>query len=283
MNASRVVKLTTFADIDTSGQSDACVNYLDAVRDVPALRQIDHAIIGIVADQVPSLIIEIGCGTGELLEVLTNVSTPRSRGLGIEKSASLATEAKRRHQSDAYLEFLVHDFLESEANDEIFSSGYASNSADAIVLNRVVQHLDDPIRLFRNTKSMLRVGGAMILSDVDWTQFTITHPDLNLTAEIIAEHLKVVTFPHAGGMLIKILEDAGFKNVQEKLCVSHTIREFNVADTVFCLSATVRRLIENGKITSADGSRWLKACTELERSGHFGASIPQVVAVGFIE
>jgi len=267
----------TFSDVDQSGNDDFFVDYLDTVRSAPSIRQIDEKILEIVAAQHPGLIVEIGCGTGDLLATLSAVSNPPARGVGVEKSAALTEEACRRHRARAHLDFIVHDFMEATESPQLAARGLALGTADALVLNRVVQHLPEPVKLLGNARPWLRPGGVAVISDVDWTQLSIRHENTALTGRILAEHVGYLANAKAGSVSGDLLAEAGFSEAKVSLAVTHEISEFGLANKLFSLSFAVDRLVSKGELTAEAGSEWLLSCAQLEREGRFFASVFQSV------
>ena len=267
----------TFADVDSAGNAAQFVDYLDNVRAMAEIQRIDQTIQDIVAAERPGLIVEIGCGTGDLLGRLVDAST--GAGLGIEKSADLAAEAQRRHQTNPKLDFMVHDLMTDPVGGALSTGGYGPGSADVVLLNRVVQHLADPVRLLENARSLLRRNGLVVLSDVDWTQLSINHPDEATTARVLAEHVASVTTPRAGAVLGRLLGEAGFERPAEALRVVHRVGNFAVADGLFRLTDAAMRLVDTGAASADDIHRWLDGCRHLDRLGCFAATISQSIAV----
>lgn len=267
-----------FADVDqAASEASRFVNYLDGVRALSSIGRIDDALSGIVERMGARRIVEIGCGTGDLLVRLTNACVPPAEGLGVEKSAGLAQEAAARHGRAGNLRFVVHDFNEAMGGDGFAEIGYAPGSVDAIILNRVVQHLRTPEALLGNALPLLRAGGVVVVSDVDWHTLTLNHPDRPVTEQVVGDHAKSIINSTAGSTSAALLGAIGLVNVQTELQLTHQVRGFAMADQLFVLSSAVTRLVDSGRLARNAADAWL----ETAKSQHdFVAELTQTIVVG---
>lgn len=96
-----------------------------------------------------STVLEIGCGTGSLLEFLA-----KSRNCevdGIEPNEDRADLAKMKGLS------VINSYLSA-------TTCLPRKSYDYIIFADVLEHLDDPSDLLRNSRKFLRDGGSYIIS-----------------------------------------------------------------------------------------------------------------------
>ncbi len=264
-----------FADVDQAAAAPGLfIDYLDRVRGVPTIGEIDSALRALVGAVQPRRIVEIGCGTGDLLADLCCGDTC---GLGVEKSARLAEEAAARHADRDGLTFLVHDFAEDDGGAPLAALGFAPGGTDAIVLNRVVQHLASPVPLLRNALPLLRPGGQMIISDVDWTTLRLDMIDRDTAEAVVAEHVASIITPDAGSTAGALLRAAGLADVTLKVGIVHRIEDFELADHLFSLRAAANRLVERGLLVARAAERWLSEAAEAD---DFAAEVLQTIFVG---
>lgn len=269
-----------FADVDQAAAAPGLfIDYLDRVRGVPTIGEIDRALRGLVAALEPRRIVEIGCGTGDLLAELCQAGSTPAVGLGIEKSARLAEEAAVRHSDVDGLTFLVHDFADDGAAVALAALGFAPASADAIVLNRVVQHLAAPLPLLRNALPLLRPGGQVIISDVDWTTLRLDLPDRETGDKVVAEHIASIITPDAGSIAGALLRNAGLGQVTLKVGIVHRIEDFELADHLFSLRAAAARLVERGLLSARTVERWQ---AEARQDQAFAAEVLQTIFIGTV-
>ena len=267
-----------FADVDQAApEASPFINYLDGVRAVSSIAKSDSTLAGIVRHMGARRIVEIGCGTGDLLVTLTTACVPPAEGLGVEKSASLSREAAARHRQAGNLRFLVHAFAESNARQMLPEMGCTPGTVDPSGLNRVVQHLETPEQLLGNARPLLRQGGAIIVSDVDWHTLRLAHPDGPTTALVIGSHVASIINPSAGSTSAALLRAIGLADVHVELTLVHQLAGFDAADRVFVLSSAVARLVKTGQLTQGAADEWMRIA---RTQGDFMAEVTQTIVVG---
>jgi 2-polyprenyl-3-methyl-5-hydroxy-6-metoxy-1,4-benzoquinol methylase len=98
---------------------------------------------------VNGLIMEVGCGSGDLLRLVKRHGDPTWKLFGVDindthfsalRAAGIAVFASRFEDMDGFEGML-----------------------DIIVMNQVIEHLADPDAIIRKAKSMLREGGVLIM------------------------------------------------------------------------------------------------------------------------
>lgn len=267
-----------FADVDqAASEASRFVNYLDGVRALSSIGRIDDALSGIVERMGARRIVEIGCGTGDLLVKLANACVPPAQGLGVEKSAGLAQEAAARHGHAGNLQFVVHDFNAAAGGEELAEAGYAPGSVDAIILNRVVQHLRTPEVLLGNALPLLRPGGVVVISDVDWHTLTLRHPDRPVTDLVIGDHARSIINSAAGSTSAALLGAIGLVEVRTELKLTHHVHGFAMADQLFVLNSAVTRLVDSGRLARDAAHAWLETA---RNQSDFVAELTQTIVVG---
>ncbi len=93
-------------------------------------------------------VLEIGCGTGETAYLLASAG---AEVLAVDYAAPAIEQAKARHAHPS-LEYRV-----AGAED-------VDGEFDAIVLQEVIEHLDDPPASLRRLLHLLRPGGSLVLT-----------------------------------------------------------------------------------------------------------------------
>lgn len=114
------------------------------------------------------LIIDIGCGTGEILSYLPD----NLRYLGIDRNADYISYAKERYRHRNA------EFLNRELTPDLPLQNY---KADAVLAIGLIHHLDDHecITLFQAAKQTLRPGGVFLALD------PVYHPAQSAAARYI--------------------------------------------------------------------------------------------------
>lgn len=91
-------------------------------------------------------LLDVGCGSGEILSILTSLGW---RGEGVDVDEAAVAQARARGLT-------VHLGTLEEQH-------YADNHFDVITLNHVVEHIHDPISLFKECYRILKQGGQLIV------------------------------------------------------------------------------------------------------------------------
>jgi tRNA (cmo5U34)-methyltransferase len=133
--------------------------YLDMMRDeVPAYERLQDAVASTSGHgAVPvSSVLDLGTGTGETLAAVL-ARHPGARAIGVDKSAGMLDEARRRLASYP-IQLVVADL----------AGALPEGPFDLVVSALAIHHLDGPAKaeLFTRIAAALRPGGRFVLGDV---------------------------------------------------------------------------------------------------------------------
>ena len=136
-------------------------------------------------------IVDVGCASGFFLESLGDTWTR----FGVELFRFAAEQARRRRG------ITVHE-------GDLFSAGFAMHSLDVVCSFDVIEHLSDPMSLFREARRILKPGGLLVLGTGDsrsfaarlsgsrWTYFCIPEHLSFFNSASLRRGLKKTGFPH---------------------------------------------------------------------------------------
>jgi SAM-dependent methyltransferase len=130
--------------------------YADAAARNPAQRmrrQVIRKLLEVGAG--PARILDIGCGQGDLAAEL-RVAYPRAEICGIDYSQAGVDSAKRKVPDG---EFLAKDLI-ADATVPPDLAGWATHA----VCSEVLEHLDDPLALLRNSAGYLAGGCRLVVT-----------------------------------------------------------------------------------------------------------------------
>jgi len=146
------------------------------------------------ASSAPHDVLDVGCGTGRLLEAAAR-RWGEARLTGIDASEAMVAEAQRKHEGDARFAFRRGDAsaLPVEAG-----------SFDVVFSTMSLHHWGDQAAGMREVARVLRPEGLFILADADVPLLRRLRPFLKWT-----DH---VNFREPEGMQ-RLLEEAGFSVV----------------------------------------------------------------------
>ncbi|CAN5582748.1 metalloregulator ArsR/SmtB family transcription factor [soil metagenome] len=116
---------------------------------------VDEAIVAAIGSVPYSSILDIGTGTGRMLQLLgRNVQ----RAVGLDSSHSMLAVARANLERS---ELRNADLRQGDA----YTPPFEANSFDLIVVHQVMHFLDDPARAIREAARLLAPGGRLLLVD----------------------------------------------------------------------------------------------------------------------
>ncbi len=137
-------------------------------------------------------IVDIGCGTGELLSHLALEFSPHKL-LGLDISKVGILKAQENYPS--------LNFALIEVNDEGFSSSTMKSAADIIVCSEVLEHLEEPKEILRFISNNLLASGVLIV--------TVPAGPMSFLERYIGHHRH-----YTRESLTHLLEGSGFSNIE---------------------------------------------------------------------
>ncbi len=105
----------------------------------------------LLRDLIPknSNVLEFGCGTGDLIAFLNPTS-----GVGYDPSVEMIKIAKSKQSLP----------LRGKHKDIRFVTELPQNKFDYVFMSDVIEHLDNPIKEFKNIKNILNKNGKLIIT-----------------------------------------------------------------------------------------------------------------------
>lgn len=100
-------------------------------------------------------VVDLGCGTGDLLAPLT---AKAGQVIGVEKSSRMLEAARRRFAGDGEnVELRIGELEHLPVRD---------GEADAAVINMVLHHLAEPLKAIKEVYRLLKKGNVFIIADL---------------------------------------------------------------------------------------------------------------------
>jgi SAM-dependent methyltransferase len=123
----------------------------------------------LLCDLIPksSNVLEFGCGTGDLIAFLNPTS-----GVGYDPSVEMIKIAKSKQSLP----------LRGKHKDIRFVTELPQNKFDYVFMSDVIEHLDNPIKEFKNIKNILNKNGNLIITMANplWEQILMMGEKLGL-------------------------------------------------------------------------------------------------------
>jgi ubiquinone/menaquinone biosynthesis C-methylase UbiE/DNA-binding transcriptional ArsR family regulator len=139
---------------------------------------VEAAVLAELADRKVDLLIDLGTGTGRMLEVLA----PAYRnGVGIDSSREMLTVARSRLAAAGISHAQVR-------LGDIGALDPAIGPADVVVIHQVLHYFDDPGRMLSQARRLLKPGGEILIvdfapHDLEFLRAEHAHRRLGLSAE----------------------------------------------------------------------------------------------------
>ncbi|MCQ6557328.1 malonyl-ACP O-methyltransferase BioC [Paenibacillus mendelii] len=166
-------------------------------------------------------ILEVGCGTGTLTEILVN-QWPRAPVTALDLAPAMITIAEQRIRSGTgnhaeysksrsdRIRFLLADV-------ETWAAGAQSSSLDLIVSNACFQWLTDPLQTLVHLRRMLRTGGMLVFSTFGPDTFYELHQSFHeaYRANDLEPQRHGLSFQSTAEW-IQMLQKAGFSSIQDE-------------------------------------------------------------------
>lgn len=86
-----------FSDVDAAGKAADFIAYPDLASS--SFRPVKRLALSLLQLEPIQFALDLGCGCGDDLPEMANLVAPSGLAIGIDKSASLIEEARRRHHA----------------------------------------------------------------------------------------------------------------------------------------------------------------------------------------
>lgn len=116
---------------------------------------VEAAVLAALAGREVDLLVDLGTGTGRILEVLASAY---KRGVGIDSSREMLAVARSRLASAGISHAQVR-------LGDIAALDPAIGPADVVVIHQVLHYFDDPGRMLAQARRLLKSGGEILIVD----------------------------------------------------------------------------------------------------------------------
>ena len=192
--------------------------------------------------------LDIGCGPGTDLGRLADAVGAEGSVVGIDREPRMLDEARRRLSDRPNVELRSGD---------IDALPLAEDSVDRARVDRVLQHVLDPVRALAEVRRVLRPGGLFGMAEPDWDSLAVADEDIGTTrafADFVAGRVRN---PTMGRDLVRLCVHAGLR-VKSVDPIAVLFRDFETADQILGLRRNAGRAVLAGKLAEEDAEAWVR-------------------------
>jgi SAM-dependent methyltransferase len=254
---------TDWAAIDRSANPERFVAGLDRLREDPFFVQSKARMSGLLPSNEGLRLIDVGCGTGE------DVTTEKGRrfAVGIERSANMINEARRRHP---LLMLVAADGRHLPL---------ASGAVDAVRADRLLQHLTDAFLALREFRRVLRRDGIVVTFDPDVLTASVDGIDQDVATRVLAWRTTARPGADTVRTIDSLLVEVGFDSVHvERHLLDLT--SLDRADGMMGVAEWGEQAAAAGQLSAGAASRWSDEVREANRAGTLRFRCDYVLAFG---
>jgi len=118
-------------------------------------QQLEDALLEVIGDESVGELLDIGTGTGRMLEILADRMT---RGIGIDLSSDMLAMARSNIERAGLTNVHVR-------KGDMYHLPLDDASVDIAILHQVLHYSDDPLEVIREASRVLRADGRLIIVD----------------------------------------------------------------------------------------------------------------------
>ncbi|NEW59224.1 methyltransferase domain-containing protein [Nocardia cyriacigeorgica] len=246
---------------DSAGQ-EQLIDVRDLQAALPGLARLRDWAHDALALRPGETAVDIGSGTGSEVITFAEAVGPDGTALGVEPDPHLLSAAERNAaQTGSRAKFHSGD---------AYGIPFGANTFDAVLCERVFQHLTAPDRAAREIARVVRPGGRVVVVDSDWGT-AIVHPgDRRVVREVVDTLISATTNPFSGRRLPGQLTNAGL--VIDDIG-SHALVQERPAGAGALVSRVSAMAVARGSITEAEREQLLADLAAGAASGDIHLSV----------
>ncbi len=262
---------TGFKDVDGTQNQDVYFECLTLLDSLPYYQEYKARSYDLLQLRPGLNVLEAGCGLGDDVFRMAGRIMPGGKAVGVDASAAMINKARaRKLAAPLPVQFLIGD---------VRALPFADHSFGRCRIDRVLQHVREPQQAIAELVRVLEPGGLCLAYDNDWATFSIASREMDATRVI--EHRWCNSFANSriGRDLPGYFSAAGLTDIVIHSGTS-VITDFETADKVYNLRATVQKAVEEQLISASQGRTWVEEQIERTVNGCFKVSLTACTVVG---
>ncbi len=259
-----------FSHVDADPEATALIAALDEQASLPAIQRLRAAAAEMLRPRLGDRLLDVGCGTGEVVRALAGLVGAHGTVVGVEPSATMLDEARRRTGDGVVgVEFRDGDITRLDFDDAAF---------DGVTCERVLQHLSAPEAAIGELVRVTRPGGRIVVTDTDWGMHAIHGADPRLTARIVGFWADTAANGWSGRRLPGLFADAG---IPEPRVVAETLTSTDGQRPLGPPFTTMAAAAERaGELSAGEADTWLAQLAHAGERGQFFWAVTMFAVAG---
>jgi len=210
-------------------------------------------------------IVDLGCGTGQdVLNMARAFESKQFRLIGIDHDPQMIKKGHELAETYPDVTFLLSDALGLPLDD---------TSIKGIRMERLVQHIPDPIGLFTEVQRVLDTEGVVVLVESDWKSLCFYNGDLSV-ADKLNDYLssKKVNNGRAAQCLSTYLGITGFRDISIEV-QPFVLNSYQEACTYLWIDKMIDEMLALQLMDQREHDDFIEAQKEADRLGFFSCSM----------
>lgn len=260
-----------WGDIDEEDDPEVFAEYLETVTGTEAVLEYKRRSHRLLHPQPGDRILDVGCGTGQDVLMLAELVGPEGSVVGIDNSEAMVETARQQAGDVPTVSFDVDDAVDLSFPDDHF---------DAARMDRVLQHLDEPMQAVRELRRVTRPGGRVGITDSDWETATLDTPTGHTDAFLQIEHASP-RHPRTGRRLYRFAREAGLTGLDIDPWTGVSTELDFIAEAID-LDGWTATMEANGVASSQEIEAWRSGLREADERDQLFGSLTGFTVVGTV-
>jgi ubiquinone/menaquinone biosynthesis C-methylase UbiE len=260
-----------FSQVDRAADPMAFVRHLDVVAGLDFVRDYKRRMVALLDPREGGHLLDVGCGTGEDARALAALVGPTGRVVGIDSSATMIAEARRRAApAGAPVEYRLGDCCRL---------AFADGTFDGCQADRVLHHLARPDQALREMARVARPGARVVVAEPDFETLLVDAADRAVTRAILHAFCDSTADGWAGRRLPALFRGAGLTEIAV-LPRTLMVTDYALASRVLSLGRSAEEARAAGGVSAEAAARWVEELAAADRAGRFFAAVTLFIVSG---
>lgn len=214
-------------------------------------------------------IIDVGCGTGQDIFNIANLVNDQVNCVGLDADPGMIATALSQNAVKGNL-----SFQEGSAD----ALPFADESFDGLRNERLIQHLSNPDKAFKDFNRVLKIAAPIAIVETDWSSISLYNAPIDIATRI--KHFYAHENVASGNValhLSTLLSQNGFGNIKFKVfpIVTDSLDQVKAFTR---LEFVLQKMLELGKLSQNELTVLMSTLDKAATEGYFATALNMVVA-----